>query len=784
MEARVNSISTSDNPISLTRSLLNPLAVAAVIIVLVISGVIALHNIRELQQTRLKVGLTLKVLALLAEIEGSVMDAERGQRDFLITGDDDHLKSFDEAIRRTEEGMDQFDELLDDHQIQRSKFEELKPLVQERIEHLRNVLKVRTEQGADAARETVIENSRQNLMGRIEEMANSMRQIEENMLVVRESMASRAYRSGIITSVSSTLIGLVLVGSVLYLLERNRRKAERDAITLNATRERVQLALDAAEMGAWNLDPTTNTLQTDERYRRMHGVEKQELSFEDSLRRIHPDDRARVRQAMRASMSPLDPTPYSVEYRVVHRDGSIRWVSSKGIARVSKRRKKTVLTSFDGTVADVTERKRQEERLQRSEQMALAANQSKSEFLANMSHEIRTPMAAILGYADVLLGHLEDPDNRNCILIMKRNGEHLLSLINDILDLSRIEAGKLSVEAEPVPLPRLVGDIQSLMQVRAEEKNVDFQVMFEGKVPQSIETDPTRLRQVLINLISNAIKFTDEGSVELKIRFIQGAEPPVVEFCIVDTGIGISKEQQDRLFKPFSQGDASVTRKYGGSGLGLAISQRLIEMMEGEMSLESELGEGSTFYVRLPVHSVDGIKLVQPDLIKQPPRPEEMLAETPMLDCRVLVVDDRRDVRHISQHFLEKAGATVATAEDGQDGVDTAIEARDAGQPFDLIVMDMQMPNIDGLQATALLRSAGIDWPIIALTADAMKGDRDRCLNGGCDDYLSKPIDHVQLVSMVASYTQDIDSAELVSRRRQRADDLQQQIEREGKGAS
>ncbi|MCC9643858.1 response regulator [Rhodopirellula sp. JC740] len=784
MEARVNSISASDNPISLTRSLLNPLAVAAVIIVLVISGVIALHNIRELQQTRLKVGLTLKVLALLAEIEGSVMDAERGQRDFLITGDDDHLKSFDEAIRRTEEGMDQFDELLDDHQIQRSKFEELKPLVQERIEHLRNVLKVRTEQGADAARETVIENSRQNLMGRIEEMANSMRQIEENMLVVRESMASRAYRSGIITSVSSTLIGLVLVGSVLYLLERNRRKAERDAITLNATRERVQLALDAAEMGAWNLDPTTNTLQTDERYRRMHGVEKQELSFEDSLKRIHPDDRARVRQAMRASMSPLDPTPYSVEYRVVHRDGSIRWVSSKGIARVSKRRKKTVLTSFDGTVADVTERKRQEERLQRSEQMALAANQSKSEFLANMSHEIRTPMAAILGYADVLLGHLEDPDNRNCILIMKRNGEHLLSLINDILDLSRIEAGKLSVEAEPVPLPRLVGDIQSLMQVRAEEKNVDFQVMFEGKVPQSIETDPTRLRQVLINLISNAIKFTDEGSVELKIRFIQGAEPPIVEFCIVDTGIGISKEQQDRLFKPFSQGDASVTRKYGGSGLGLAISQRLIEMMEGEMSLESELGEGSTFYVRLPVHSVDGIKLVQPDLIKQPPRPEEMLAETPRLDCRVLVVDDRRDVRHISQHFLEKAGATVATAEDGQDGVDTAIEARDAGQPFDLIVMDMQMPNIDGLQATALLRSAGIDWPIIALTADAMKGDRDRCLNGGCDDYLSKPIDHVQLVSMVASYTQDIDSAELVSRRRQRADDLQQQIEREGKGAS
>ncbi|ELP30649.1 sensory transduction histidine kinase [Rhodopirellula baltica SWK14] len=784
MEARVNSTATTENQRSLTRSLVNPLAVAVVMIVLIISGVIAFHNIRELQETRLKVGLTLKVLASLAEIEGAVMDAERGQRDYLITDDQRHLEPFEEAVERTKQSLDQFEKLTQDHAVQRAKFNHLRRNVEERIMHLNAVLDIRAEEGPEAARAAVIQNLDQNLMGKIDDLAISMRKIEEDLLVVREAMATRAYRSGIVTSVSSTLIGLILVGSVLYLLERNRRKAERDALMLNATRERVQLALDAAEMGAWNIDPETNTLQTDERYRRIHGVEQEEMTFEDSLKRIHPDDRARVRQAVRASMSPLDPSPYSVEYRVVHRDGSIRWVSSKGIARASRRRGKAVLTSFDGTVADVTERKRQEERLQRSEQIALAANQSKSEFLANMSHEIRTPMAAILGYADVLLGHLEDPDNRNCVMIIKRNGEHLLSLINDILDLSRIEAGKLSVDAESVPLPRLVGDIQSLMQVRADEKNVDFQVEFEGRVPQSIETDPTRLRQVLINLIGNAIKFTDEGSVRLKVRFMKGADPPVVEFSIVDTGIGISKEQQDRLFKPFSQGDASVTRKYGGSGLGLAISQRLIEMMDGEMSLESELGEGSTFFVRLPVHSVEGIELVTPDLVKQPSRPEELLAEIPKLDCRVLVVDDRRDVRHISQHFLEKAGAKVDTAEDGQQGVDAAIQARDSGHPYDLIVMDMQMPVVDGLQATALLRSAGIDWPIIALTADAMKGDRDRCLNGGCDDYLSKPIDHIQLVSMVANYTHEIDVSELVQRRHLRADQLQEKIEREDRSRS
>ena len=427
------------------------------------------------------------------------------------------------------------------------------------------------------------------------------------------------------------------------------------------------------------------------------------------------------------------------------------------------------VSAVNAIVQDITDRKETELRLQQSEAAALAASQSKSEFLANMSHEIRTPMAAILGYADVLLGHLRDPDNRNCVLIMKRNGEHLLELINDILDLSRIEAGKLDVEPEPCPLPQLVADIQSLMQVRAGEKKVKFEVEFEGQVPHQIQTDATRLRQVLINLIGNAIKFTDEGEVILKVKFVDEADPPMVEFAIVDTGIGISPEQQERLFKPFSQGDSSVTRQYGGSGLGLAISQRLVQMLGGTMELESEPGEGSTFYVRLPVKSIHEIELVKPDLVIHSGEPEELLAETRKLDCRVLVVDDRRDVRHISQHFLEKAGAKVATAEDGQKGIDAAIAARDAGQPFDLIVMDMQMPNVDGLQAVAQLRSANIEWPIIALTADAMKGDRDRCLNGGCDDYLSKPIDHAKLVNMVAKYTQVVSYDQLIANRIERA---------------
>ena len=425
------------------------------------------------------------------------------------------------------------------------------------------------------------------------------------------------------------------------------------------------------------------------------------------------------------------------------------------------------VTAVGSIVQDITDRKIQEVRLKESERAALAANQSKSEFLANMSHEIRTPMAAILGYADVLLGHLKDPDNRNCVLIIKRNGDYLLELINDILDLSRIEANKLEVELKKVSLPQLLAGIRSLMHVRASEKQLDFVVKFSTPVPETIQTDPTRLRQVLINLLGNAIKFTERGTVELSVRFIEQPRPSL-NFAVIDTGIGIKQEQLNRLFKPFSQGDASVTREYGGSGLGLAISQRLVDMLGGELKAESQLGKGSKFQILLACDAGSDVAMVQPTFDENPAEHEVAINQPRNLNCRVLVVDDRRDVRHISQHFLEKSGASVVTAEDGQKGLDAAMAAKESERPFDLILMDMQMPVLDGLQATAKLRSLGFECPIIALTADAMKGDRERCLNGGCDDYLSKPIEQAMLIEMVYRYTKTITREELRAMRIQR----------------
>jgi PAS domain S-box-containing protein len=407
-------------------------------------------------------------------------------------------------------------------------------------------------------------------------------------------------------------------------------------------------------------------------------------------------------------------------------------------------------------IQDITDRKIMEESLRESEQRAMQANLAKSEFLANMSHEIRTPMAAILGYADILSERLQDTDCYEYVVIIKRNGRYLIELINDILDLSRIEAGKLEFDIEPVSLPDFVNEIQTLMQVRADEKNLLFHILYTGKVPETIQTDSTRLRQVLINLIGNAIKFTERGEVQLIIRMISSAEAPEIEFTVQDTGIGISDKQQSHLFKPFAQGDASVTREYGGTGLGLAISRRLVEMLNGTIEVESELGQGSIFHVRLPLGSLEGIALVEPGQIFHTSQVSVPPDNLPRLNCRVLVVDDRREIRYICQHFLEKSGATVITAEDGQQGVDVALAAREAGNGFQVILMDLQMPRVDGLKAVAQLRSHGFETPIIALTADAMKGDRERCLNGGYDNYLSKPIDRAVMLEMVWKYAQHV----------------------------
>jgi len=395
-------------------------------------------------------------------------------------------------------------------------------------------------------------------------------------------------------------------------------------------------------------------------------------------------------------------------------------------------------------------------------QQAEAATRSKSEFLANMSHEIRTPMTAILGFTETMLDpDLSDSDRLNAVYTIRRNGEHLLQIINDILDISKIEAGKLDVERMSCAPTQVVAEVKSLMQVRADAKNLPFSIEYDGPIPETIESDPTRLKQILVNLIGNAIKFTETGEVKLVIRLIDGAGGPCMQFDVLDTGMGMTPEQVGRLFQAFSQADASTTRKFGGTGLGLNISKRLAQMLGGDITVESRPGEGSRFRATIMVGSMDGVNMLDNPMMATLAKPEAAAtpeADADKLNARILLAEDGPDNQRLIAYLLKKAGASVTVVENGQRAVDVALAACKPGrsddppQPFDVILMDMQMPVKDGYEATGFLRQKGYTGPIIALTAHAMAGDRQKCLAAGCDDYATKPVNRKRLIAVIRKH--------------------------------
>lgn len=388
-----------------------------------------------------------------------------------------------------------------------------------------------------------------------------------------------------------------------------------------------------------------------------------------------------------------------------------------------------------------------------AKEAAEAASRAKSEFLANMSHEIRTPMTAILGFTDYLLNpELTESEKLMAVHTVRRNGEHLLEIINDILDISKIEAGKLEIEHIACYLGQIVAEVQSLMQVRADAKNLPFKVEILGVVPELIQSDPTRLKQVLVNLVSNAIKFTETGYVRLVVRFVGDSASPYVQFDVIDTGMGMTKQQVGRLFQAFSQADSSMTRKFGGSGLGLNISKRLVEILGGDITVETKPGKGSVFHVTVAAGSLDGVKMVDgSDVLARAQHAPAVnrMEEHDRLDCRILLAEDGPDNQRLINHVLKKVGAKVTIATNGKLAMEAVQAAGDQDAPFDVILMDMQMPVIDGYEATKLLRRYGYTGPIIALTAHAMASDRQRCLDAGCNDYTTKPINVKNLIQVI-----------------------------------
>jgi PAS domain S-box-containing protein len=493
---------------------------------------------------------------------------------------------------------------------------------------------------------------------------------------------------------------------------------------------------------------------------RLYGYTAEEAIGRDSSLTAPPEKQEEQRELRRMSMACEAVEDFDTVRR--RKDGSLVPVS---LTLSPIRNASGEIVGVSSIVRDVTDRKLAEEALRASNaalivsiKRAEEANSAKSEFLANMSHEIRTPMTSILGFAELLADENWSRDSakrHDALDSIQRNGRHLLEIIDDILDLSKVEAGQLFVERLPCATRGILKEVDELMRARAEAKGLSLEIDCADSVPALIETDAVRLRQILINLLGNAIKFTDTGAIRLRVLFEDAAGGPRVCFEVSDTGIGISDEQLAKLFHPFSQADASITRRYGGTGLGLTISKRLTELLGGEIMLASQPGRGSVVRVALPAGAVlqaeaAGAAVVEPaaEPLAESPQPAAGLS----LEGRILLAEDGPDNQRLIAYILRRAGAEVEIAENGGEAIECVRAALRAERPWDLILMDMQMPVLDGYSAARRLRQEGCQTPIVALTAHSMSGDRERCMEAGCNDYVTKPIDRARLIQTLARH--------------------------------
>jgi signal transduction histidine kinase/ActR/RegA family two-component response regulator/HPt (histidine-containing phosphotransfer) domain-containing protein len=494
-------------------------------------------------------------------------------------------------------------------------------------------------------------------------------------------------------------------------------------------------------LGTWHVDLRTDIAVWSDEACRILGCPPGEtgLTFQQFLAYLHPDDRRLIDICLRSS----DQTLIAQDCRIVCPNVAAQFIHIRGEI-IRDENGKVIATT--GMIQDITERHMVDVQLHRAKEVAEAANVAKSEFLANMSHEIRTPMTAIVGFADMLLRtHPSAPDHAECVQTIRRNAAHLLELINEILDLSKIEAGQMTTERIRCDLLQLLAEVTLLMRSRATERGLLFKVSFSGGIPRFIRTDALRLRQILVNLLGNAIKFTTNGEVELGVCCETAPESSVAKFNVRDTGIGMNCEQLGRIFEPFTQGEQSTTRKYGGTGLGLAISRKLARFLGGDIGVTSVLGVGSDFAVWIDGGALeDGDMMVGLTEATLPPIASSNPSADIPIHGRILLVEDGRDNQRLISTHLKMAGADVVIAENGQIAVDLF-----NSQTFDLVLMDMQMPIMNGYAATRELRRREFKLPIIALTAYAMAEDRAECMACGCTDYLTKPVERQVLLQAI-----------------------------------
>lgn len=501
--------------------------------------------------------------------------------------------------------------------------------------------------------------------------------------------------------------------------------------------EQLSMAVGVSKIGFYDWDIKNDVFQLSDQFYKDWDIDPnlKGLTLTYLLSLVVPEDIKKTEALINEAIA--SKKDYIAQYRVIRRDKSIVWIEARGSVLYDENGNPE---RFFGTSQDITSRKETEQEILESRIKAEAASNAKTSFLANMSHEIRTPLGAILGFANLLKEPEITPDKHSEYLtIIDRNGQALTKIIDDILDLSKVEAGRLELERIDFRVEDLLKSVLDIFQETARRKDVHLYLNMSKEVPHTMISDPARIRQILVNLVGNAVKFTKKGEIELQVETEEdNGKISFLKFRVRDTGVGMTSEQQERLFNAFSQADNSTTRKYGGSGLGLALSRRLARALGGDVVVEKSIpGKGATFVATVEADKSN--TTIEPTQLSK----DESIKKTTD-KVRILVAEDSPDNQFLIKHILLKEGFHIDLANNGEEAIDMIKK-----NSYDVVVMDMQMPILDGYNATRVLRSENFKKPIIALTAHAMVEEKNRIIEAGCDLHLTKPLDRKLLIQSI-----------------------------------